>query len=593
MADIFVSYSRTDKARVAALVAAIEAQGWTVWWDSAINTGQEFDSQIESELEAAYAAIVVWTQTSVASRWVRGEAREAADRGILVPVRFEGAKLPMDVRAIHTTELDDWAEDPASVPFQELLRALGSMIAQQRAARDTSMAPGNAAAANPVAAATAVSRVAICVLPFVNMSGDAEQEYFSDGITEDVITDLSKVSALSVVARNTVFTFKGKNVEIPLIARQLKVSHVLEGSVRKAGQRVRISAQLIDGTTGSHVWAERYDRDLNDIFALQDEISEAIVNALKLKLLPEEKKAIEQRGTTNLEAYNVYLMARQYSVTGNYGNARRCEAIIRLCRSATEIDPDYAAAWALMAVSQAALRFHFSEPGDGGLAAAERALSIDPNLAEAHAAIARVLTSNSKYDEARREIATALRLDSESFEVNTAAARLNYAQGRYEDATRYYEKAASLMESDFSSVAMLIACYRSLGNHEGLRHAAQRTLARAEKIAAQEPDNGMAMGYVVMSLIALGQGERARELAKRAMLLDPDNLTMRYNFACGFVELKDAETALNLLGAVLEKDTLETVNWAKVDPDLDALRDHPRFKAMIEGADKRLAAAGG
>jgi len=341
----------------------------------------------------------------------------------------------------------------------------------------------------------AVSRVVICVLPFVNMSGDAEQEYFSDRITEDVITDLSKVSALSVVARNTVFTFKGKNVEIPLIARQLKVSHVLEGSVRKAGQRVRISAQLIDGTTGSHVWAERYDRDPNDIFALQDEISEAIVNALKLKLLPEEKKAIEQRGTTNLEAYNVYLMARQYSVTGNYGNARRCEAIIRLCRSATEIDPDHAAAWALMAVSQAALRFHFSEPGDGGLAAAERALSIDPNLAEAHAAIA----------------------------------RLNYAQGRYEDATRYYEKAASLMESDFSSVAML---------------------------------------------------------------LDPDNLTMRYNFACGFVELKDAETALNLPGAVLEKETLETVNWAKVDPDLDALRDHPRFKAMLEDADKRLAAGG-
>jgi len=590
MADIFVSYSRTDRARVAALVAAIEAQGWTVWWDSAINTGQEFDSQIESELEAACAAIVVWTQTSVASRWVRGEAREAADRGILVPVRFDGAKLPMDVRAIHTTELDDWAEDPASVPFQELLRALGSMIAQQRATRGTSAAPRNAGTSHT--AASVAPRVAICVLPFVNMSGDAEQEYFSDGITEDVITDLSKVSALAVVARNTAFTFKGKNVEIPLVARQLKVSHVLEGSVRKAGQRVRISAQLIDGSSGSHVWAERYDRDLNDIFAIQDEISEAIVNALKLKLLPEEKKAIEQRGTTNLEAYNVYLMARQYSVTGNYGNARRCEAIIRLCRNATEIDPDYAAAWALMAVSQAALRFHFSEPGDGGLAAAERALSIDANLAEAHAAIARVLTSNSKYDEAQREIETALRLDSESFEVNTAAARLNYARGRYEDATRYYEKAASLMESDFSSVAMLIGCYRSLGNQEGLRHAAQRTLARAEKIAAQEPDNGMAMGYVVMSLIALGQGDRARELAKRAMLLDPDNLTMRYNFACGFVELNDTETALNLLGAVLEKDTLETVNWAKVDPDLDALRDHPRFKAMIEGAEMRLATAG-
>ena len=168
------------------------------------------------------------------------------------------------------------------------------------------------------------------------MSGDAEQEYFSDGISEDVITDLNKVSALSVVARNTAFGFKGKQVDIPLIARQLKVSHILEGSVRKAGQRVRISAQLIDGSTGNHVWAERYDRDLNDIFALQDEISQAIVKALKLKLLPEEKKAIEQRGTDNVEAYNLFLMAWQYYVTGLEGDARRAESIVRLCTGAAK-----------------------------------------------------------------------------------------------------------------------------------------------------------------------------------------------------------------------------------------------------------------
>ena len=184
------------------------------------------------------------------------------------------------------------------------------------------------------------------------MSGDAEQEYFSDGISEDVITDLNKVSALSVVARNTAFGFKGKQIDVALIARQLKVSHILEGSVRKAGQRVRISAQLIDGSTGNHVWAERYDRDLNDIFALQDEISQAIVKALKLKLLPDEKQAIEQRGTDNVEAYNLYLMARQTYITGN--TCRRCarpSAIIRLCSRATEIDPELraglGAAWRL------------------------------------------------------------------------------------------------------------------------------------------------------------------------------------------------------------------------------------------------------
>src|SRR5258706_5353365 len=198
----------------------------------------------------------------------------------------------------------------------------------------------------------APQKLSICVLPFANMSGDAEQEYFSDGISEDIITDLSKVSALAVVSRNTAFTFKGAKVDVGQIARQLKVSHVVEGSVRKAGQRVRITAQLIDGARNDHVWAERYDRDLDDIFALQDEISEAIVKALKLKLLPEEKKAIEQRGTDNVEAYNLYLMGRQLYVTGQEADARRAEAIIRLCIRATEIDPGYARAWALMALGQ-------------------------------------------------------------------------------------------------------------------------------------------------------------------------------------------------------------------------------------------------
>ena len=182
-------------------------------------------------------------------------------------------------------------------------------------------------------------KLSICVLPFANMSGDAEQEYFSDGISEDIITDLSKVSALAVISRNSAFMYKGKHVDLPKVARELKVSHVLEGSVRKSGGRVRITAQLIDGTTDDHVWAERYDRDLNDIFALQDEISEAIVKALKLKLLPEEKKAIERRGTENVEAYNLYLMARQNYVTGGESDPRRMEAAIRICHRVTELIP--------------------------------------------------------------------------------------------------------------------------------------------------------------------------------------------------------------------------------------------------------------
>jgi adenylate cyclase len=587
MADIFVSYARTDKSRVAPIVAAIEAQGWSVWWDPEIAAGQQFDDQIEAELGKARCVLVIWTPTSVVSRWVRGEAREAADRGILVPVRFDEARLPMDVRALHTTDLDGWQDDAASPAFQEVLRAVRGMLARSGSGASASSVAGRAQSP----AATEPSRVSICVLPFSNMSGDAEQEYFSDGITEDIITDLSKVSSLAVVSRNTAFSLKGKGIDIAQITRQLKVSYVLEGSVRKAAGRVRITAQLIEGAKDNHVWAERYDRELSDIFALQDEISQAIVKALKLKLLPEEKKAIEQRGTTNLEAYNLYLMARQFSVTGNYGNVRRCEAIIRLCRSATEIDPGYATAWALMAVAQAALKFYFNGPGDGGLAAAERALSLDGNLAEAHAAKARVLTSEGRYDEAFVEIEAALRLDPESFEVNSAAARLCFTQERLPEAIRFYEKAAALMEMDFSSVSLLMTCYKALGDMPKMREAAKRCLARAEKITTQEPDNGLALGYVVVSLCNLGETERAKDLAKRAMLLDPDNLTMRYNFACGFAQIGDAEAALELLGPVFERDAAETVNWAKVDPDLNVVREDPRFTAMMAKADARLAAA--
>jgi adenylate cyclase len=435
-------------------------------------------------------------------------------------------------------------------------------------------------------------RLSICVLPFANMSGDPEQEYFSDGISEDIITDLSKVSSLWVAARNTAFTFKGKHVDAPQIARQLKVSHLLEGSVRKAGGRVRITAQLIDGATGGHIWAERYDRDLNDIFALQDEISQAIVAALKLKLLPEEKKAIEQRGTTDPEAYKLYLMARQYSITGNFGSARRSEAIIRLCRRAIEIDPNYARPWALMAGAQIRLRFFFGRETDDGLAAAERAIELDTNLAEAHSARARVLGQNGRFDEAMREIEIALRLDPESYEVNFAAGQLYYQMRRLDEAILHFEKAAAAAETDFSAAGMLVSCYNAIGDKEGARRAARRALERCEKIVAVEPDNGSAMGFAVGALAALGEAERAKEWAERALLLDPDNINLRYNFACSLItDLHDYDAALDLLGPRFERMGIEVLHWVKSDPDLDPVRDHPRFKAMLAAAEKRLAKA--
>jgi adenylate cyclase len=590
MADVFVSYSRNDKARVAPLVAAIKAKGWSVWWDPSIAAGQQFDDQIEAELQAASAVLVVWTPTSVASRWVRGEARDAAERDILVPVRFDNARLPIDARAIQTTDLDDWGEDPASAPFQDLLHSLGAVIERQRASQSAT-----SAATSAPSAAAAAPRVGICVLPFANMSGDQEQEYFSDGITEDIITDLSKVSGLAVVGRNSAFMYKGKNVDLTKVARELKVRHILEGSVRKAGGRVRITAQLVDGSSNDHVWAERYDRDLNDIFTLQDEISEAIVRALKLKLLPEEKKAIEQRGTDNVEAYNLYLMARQSYVTGYDADARRAEAIVRLCKRATEIDPSYSRAWALLAIGQMTMRFELGKNSDDGLASVERALALDANLAEGHAVKARILAQYDRHDEAAAEIDVALRLDSESYEVNRSVAYLHFRQRRPNEATRYYEKSMSLMETDLHSGSMLLTCYTALGNSQAALRVARITLSRVEKMLAQDPNNATGMGNGAIALATLGEAERAKDWINRALLIDPDNMNARYNFACSltsFMKPPDVDAALELLAPVFEKIAAGFLNHTKVDPDLDPLRNDPRFKTMIAAAELRIAADG-
>ncbi|WHZ20506.1 MAG: Adenylate cyclase [Rhodanobacteraceae bacterium] len=585
MADVFVSYARADKARVAPLVAALEARGWSVWWDPEISPGKEFDDEIDVELQAAKSVLVVWTPTSVASRWVRGEARDAAERGILVPVRFDQARLPIDVRAIHTTDLDDWGEDASSPAAQECLHALAAMIARATAAQAASAGGASSTPATQKESA----RFSICVLPFINMSGDPEQEYFSDGITEDIITDLSKISALSIISRNGSFLYKGKQVDIPKVARELKVTHVLEGSVRKAGGRVRITAQLIDGASNRHVWAERYDRDASDIFELQDEISHAIVKALKLRLLPEEKKAIERRGTDSAEAHDLYLMARQLYVTNQLGQ-NPSKAIVRACTRATEIDPGYAQAWALMAVGYRNLR-ELGVESDDGMAAAEKALALNPDLVEAHAVKAHILQMRGAMDDALAELDIALQLDPESYEANRTAGRLNYQLHRYDKAVEFFEKSIRLMDSDINSGMLLLSAYNALGDKVGMQRAAEETSKRADAVLALDRNNASIMAYSATALSALGDAERAKARMNRALLIDADNLDMRYNFACALTTyLHDKGAALDMLEPMFAGITSYLLRYLKADPDLESLHDDPRYQAMVAATEARLAA---
>lgn len=337
------------------------------------------------------------------------------------------------------------------------------------------------------------------------------------------------------------------------------------------------------------MWAERYDRELTDIFDIQDEISKAIAAALKLRLLPKEKKAIEQRGTNSADAYNLYLMARQHWITGNIGDSRRDEVSVRICRQAIAIDPDYAKAWALMALAQAELRFRHGRDVDP-LPAAERALDLDSDLAEAHCIKARYLQEEGRDEEASQLVDTALRLDPDFFEANKEAGRLRFRQGNIKEALAHFLKAASLMDDDYHDTGMMITCYQALGDPEGVRRAAEMTKERAEKAVAQDASNGAALGYGAVSLAVLGDPVRAREWIDRALMIDPENNTMRYNLACSLATyLKDTNAALELLGPYFERVSVSELKHCAADPDMDPLRGDLRFQQMAAAASARLA----
>ncbi|WP_300581815.1 winged helix-turn-helix domain-containing protein [Marivita sp.] len=428
----------------------------------------------------------------------------------------------------------------------------------------------------------------VLVLPFTNISNDPDQEYFADGITEDVITDLSKVAALSVVARNTAFTFKGRAVNVSKTAQDMNLTHVVEGSVRKSGSRIRINAQLVDGATGRPIWAERFDRDLTDIFDLQDQITEAIVSALKVRLVPAERLAIQSRPTANPEAYELYLQARYHHTRLD---RRNFEIASRLAQKALDIDPDFGLAWALLAISRTGL-YGLSGSTEHGLQAAERALALNPDLAEALAAKAFVLAGLGRFDEAFELHERSLQLDPNSYDVRFLYGRTCFQTGRHDEAILHWERATELSEADLAATSHVAMCYKATGQHEKVLDTARRTLARVERVLAENSSDSYALITGVSALAKLGEAERTRQWSLRVKAVDPDDPSIDYNIACAMALLGETETALDTLETCLPRvDPVTFAVWIEQDNDLDALRDLPRFQRLVCDLDARAAAA--
>jgi TolB-like protein/Flp pilus assembly protein TadD len=430
------------------------------------------------------------------------------------------------------------------------------------------------------AAAAPAATKSIAVLPFVNMSADPENEYFTDGIAEEIINALSKVQALRVASRTSSFAFKGKNQDIRKVGEQLNVGTVLEGSVRKAGAKLRVTAQLVNVADGYQLWSDRYDRELQDVFAIQDEIAGNIVRALRVVLSDAEKRAIERAATDNVKAYEYYLRGRQF-----FHQFRRTgmQFARRMFERAIEVDPDYALAHAGVADCCSFLYMYWDGSKanlEGAESASRKALTLDPERAEAHASRGFAVSLSRQYDEARQEFETAILLDPKLYEAHYFYARACFQEGKLEDAVRHYEDASRARPEDYQALVLMSAPLKALGREDEALAALRRGLEVAERHLELNPDDVRALYLGAGALAQLGERERGLDWTRRAYAIDSEDPGVLYNVACSFANMGMIDDAI----ACLEKAVQNGFGhreWLENDSDLNPVRADPRFQTLL------------
>ena len=420
----------------------------------------------------------------------------------------------------------------------------------------------------------------IAVLPFVNMSDDDEQEYFCDGIAEDIINDLTHIKELRVAARTSAFAFKGRTVDVREIGKKLNVEVLLEGSVRKAGNRLRITAQLVNVADGYHLWAERYDRELSDVFAIQAEIAHNIVRSLEIKLSQTERQALEKAPTGDVVAYDFYLRGRRLF------HQKRPTAIrqaIEMFTHAINKDPDYAAAYAGIADCYSYVSLFEDKEAclEKSFKAGLRALELDPELAEAYASRGLTLSlSGRHHDEVDKAFETAIRLNPGLFEAYYFYGYSCRIQQRWEKAAQLFEQAAVISPADYQTQNHLGMAYKSLSRRAEAEVAYRRSLENIERYLELNPEDSRAYQMGAVALIELGEREKGLQWGRKAVPMDPENPMLLYNSACVFSVAGDIERALECFERAIETG-YSNKGAALSDPDLDPIRSHRRFQNLI------------
>lgn len=420
----------------------------------------------------------------------------------------------------------------------------------------------------------------LAVLPFVDLSAEHDQEYFGDGVAEEILNALTKIGGLHIPARTSCFAFRGLSLDARDIGKRLGVDALLEGSVRKAGRQLRISVQLIDARNGYHLWSERFDRKTADVFAIQDEIASSVVSALGLSLGQREGRHLIKQSTTKVEAYEFYLRGRKLFQKWTRQNI---DLGREMFERAIELDPRFAAAWAGLATAHVYL---FSWGGhDPDLQKARnestRALELDPELADAHVAAGQSLSMEQRYGDADAEFERAIELDPMLFDAYYYYARSCFKAGDLKKALKLFEKAQRVRPEDYQSAALIAAVLRQLGKSDEAHRADRLAIESINKHLELYPEEARAFNLGAIILARLGEVERAKQWNERAMSLAPDDDAILYNASCVFAVLGEEDRALAGLQRAIEAG-LAGGDWVSHDPDWERLRDHPRFQALVQ-----------
>ncbi len=421
----------------------------------------------------------------------------------------------------------------------------------------------------------------IAVLPFVDMSQEQDQRYLCEGIAEEILTALTRIDGLHVVARSSSFQFSSISGDVREIGRDLGVRSVLEGSVRKSGDRLRVTAQLVKVADGYHLWSKVFDRGLEDVFAIQDEIARSIAQSLLRTISPRERSSIKTTSSRHFSAYDYYLRGRHFL---NRFQKTNIEFARQMFREAIEIDPEFALAWAGFADCHSLLIMYADPKAEYRRAAAHassRALELQPNLAEAHASRGLAYLIANRYEEAETELEKALQLDPSLYEGYYYRARARFHEGDLEGAAELFSEASRVRPAEFQARCLRVQILRGMGRLEEATREAKENIEIIENHLKWNPDDVRAFHLGAGSLLVLGDRDRARQWLQRAVEIDPDDSILLYNVACNYATMGEDEAALGYLEQAVDNGMV-SMAWVSNDTDLDSLRSSPRFDRLLE-----------